>query len=76
MPEGRFFLEQKNKFSVGETVEIVKPSGENLTAVVESISDLDGREQESAPHARQELSVKLSRRPEKYDILRKKGVSV
>ena len=76
LPEGRFFLEQKNKFSVGETVEIVKPSGENLTAVVESISDLDGREQESAPHARQELSVKLSRRPEKYDILRKKGVSV
>ncbi len=75
LPGGRFFLEQKNKFSVGETVEIMKPSGENVSAVVEGISDSEGREQESAPHARQSLSVKLSERPERYDILRKKGVS-
>ena len=75
LPGGRFFLEQKNKFSVGETVEIMKPSGENVSAVVVGISDSEGREQESAPHARQSLSVKLSERPERYDILRKKGVS-
>lgn len=72
---GRFFLEQKNKFSVGETIEIMKPSGENVSALVEEISDLEGQKQESAPHARQKLSVKLSRLPEKYDILRKKGIS-
>ncbi|MCI8466181.1 MAG: U32 family peptidase [Lachnospiraceae bacterium] len=75
-PEDRFFLEQKNKFSVGETIEIMKPSGENLSALVEEISDLEGTAQESAPHARQKLLVKLSKKPEKYDILRKKGVSV
>ena len=72
--DGRFFLEQKNKFSVGETVEIMKPSGENVTALVEGIFDLGGRAQESAPHARQELLVGLSRTPEKDDILRKRGV--
>lgn len=71
--EGRFFLEQKNKFSVGETVEIMKPSGENLEVLVEEICDEEGKRQESAPHARQRLMVKLSHIPEKYDILRKKG---
>ncbi|MCI8549270.1 MAG: U32 family peptidase [Lachnospiraceae bacterium] len=71
----RFFLEQKNKFSVGETIEIMKPSGENQEALVEGIFDLEGRPQESAPHARQHLQIKLSHMPEKYDILRKKGIS-
>ena len=71
--EGRFFLEQKNKFSVGETVEIMKPSGENMEVLVEEICDEEGNRQESAPHARQRLMVKLSHIPEKYDILRKKG---
>ncbi len=72
--EGRFSLEQKNKFSVGETVEIMKPSGENVQALVEGIFDEEGNPQESAPHAGQKLSVKLSHLPEKYDILRKKGI--
>ena len=53
----------------------MKPSGEDVPAVVEGIFDLDGRAQESAPHARQELLVRLSGMPEKGDILRKKGVS-
>ncbi len=70
---GRFSLIQKNKFSLGETVEIMKPSGENTEAVVEAILDEQGNPQESAPHAGQRLSVKLSRSPEKYDILRKRS---
>ena len=37
------------------------------------LHDEEGRPQESAPHARQKLMVKLSHIPEKYDILRKKG---
>ncbi len=75
LSRNRFFLEQKNKFSVGETIEIMKPSGENQKALVEGIFDLEGRPQESAPHARQHLQIKLSHSPEKYDILRKKGIS-
>ncbi|MCD2491418.1 U32 family peptidase [Lacrimispora sp. NSJ-141] len=72
--EGRFFMEQKNKFSLGEIIEIMKPSGENLEVQVEGIFDEDGGPQESAPHARQKLMVKLSHIPEKYDILRKRAV--
>ena len=75
LSDGRFSLEQKNKFSVGETIEIMKPSGENIETLVEGIFDEEGNSQESAPHARQRLQIKLSHSPEKYDILRKKGVS-
>lgn len=32
-------MEQKNKFSVGETVEIMKPDGRNMETVVRGIYD-------------------------------------
>ena len=35
----RFRIEQKNKFSVGETIEIMKPDGRNVQALVKSICD-------------------------------------
>lgn len=71
--EDLFSLEQKNKFSVGEIIEIMKPNGENIETEVLGIFDMEGNAQESAPHAKQQLKVRLSVRPERYDILRKKG---
>ena len=68
---GVFDLEQKNKFSVGEIIEIMKPDGRNLEVVVKSIWDLEGNEQESAPHARQALKVKLRDIPDEMDLLRR-----
>ena len=64
-------IEQKNKFSVGETIEIMKPDGRNIETVVEGIWDLEGNEQESAPHARQALKVKLRDIPDEMDLLRR-----
>lgn len=72
-PDGRVRIEQKNKFSVGETVEVMKPDGRNLQAVVRSIRDESGAEQESAPHPKQILWVDLGIEAEEYDIIRKKG---
>lgn len=70
--EGSCYLEQKNKFSVGEQIEIMKPDGRNLSAEVLEIADAEtGVLQESCPHARQRLRVKLSVCPEQYDLLRK-----
>ena len=69
---GLFRLEQKNKFSVGETIEIMKPSGENIETVVEAIFDEEGNPQESAPHARQIIDVRSSVLPQPFDILRRK----
>ena len=65
-------IEQKNKFTVGETIEIMKPNGDNLEVKVMRIVNEDGEEQESAPHTKQILKVTLSQRCDQYDILRRR----
>ena len=62
---------QRNKFSVGETIEIMKPDGSNVEAKVLRILNEDGEEQESAPHSKQVLHVELSETPAQYDLLRR-----
>ncbi len=69
--DGYFRLEQRNKFAVGEKIEIMKPDGRNLAARVLSIRDENGTEMESAPHAKQKLLVRLDVSPEPFDILRR-----
>ena len=69
--EGLYRIEQRNKFSVGEVIEIMKPDGQNVEATVEKIIDEDGNEQESAPHPKQVLYVALSADASVYDILRR-----
>lgn len=73
--QGRCRIEQRNKFSVGETIEIMKSDGSNVEAIVEGIQDMEGNAQESAPHPRQALWVKLSVCPEPMDILRQAAPS-
>lgn len=70
--DGLCRLEQRNKFSVGETVEIMKPDGRNIETRVKRIFNEEGKEQESAPHSKQILWTELGETPEKYDILRRK----
>ena len=65
--------EQKNKFSVGETIEIMKPDGRNIEAEVLRILDGEGCAMESAPHPKQELHIEMTACPEPWDILRKKN---
>lgn len=69
---GLYRIEQRNKFSVGETIEVMKPDGTNVEAVVRKIADGRGREQESAPHPKQVLYIDLGIKLNKYDILRRK----
>lgn len=66
-------IEQRNKFSLGETVEIMKPDGTNRETRVMSIVNEDGEEMESAPHPQQKLRVTLDAPAAPYDILRKKA---
>jgi len=68
-------IEQKNKFSVGETIEVMKPDGRNIEAVVRAITDEEGAALESAPHPRQILYVDPGARTEPFDILRRREVS-
>lgn len=69
--DGMYRIEQRNKFSVGEQIEIMKPNGENVTVRVQRITDEDGAELESAPHPKQVLYVDLGVRADLYDILRR-----
>ncbi len=64
-------LEQRNKFSVGEQIEIMKPGGEDQKARVLDIRDENGNSMKSASHAKQKLFVKLSEKPCEHDILRR-----
>ncbi len=70
--EGMYEIEQRNKFSVGETIEVMKPDGTNLLVDVKAIKDEDGNSMESAPHPKQKLYIDLGTKLDKYDILRRK----
>ena len=69
--KGRCRLEQKNKFSVGENLELMKPDGRNIPVTVRGIWDEEGNPQDSCPHARQVIDVDLGMVPEPFDILRR-----
>lgn len=66
-------IEQRNKFSVGEQIEIMKPDGTNLLTEVLAMYDGALTQVESCPHSKQEIWLKLSVMPQCYDILRKRG---
>ncbi len=72
--DGLYRIEQKNKFSVGEQIEIMKPDGRDILVTVKQILNEDGEPQESAPHPQQILYVDLEGKAEKYDILRREEV--
>ena len=63
-------IEQKNKFSVGDEIEVMKPDGCDLKVVVRGMYDAAGNAVESAPHPRQELYLDLGVETDLYDILR------
>lgn len=70
--DGMYRIEQRNKFSVGEEIEVMKPNGENVPVTVKRILTEEGIEQESAPHPKQVLYVDLGMPVSRYDILRRK----
>ena len=69
---GLYELEQRNKFSVGEEIEIMKPDGRNLKVTVKKITDEEGTELESCPHPKQKIYADFGTDLELNDILRRK----
>ena len=63
-------IEQRNKFCAGDEIEIMKPSGINVSVKVLHMYNEEGEEVESCPHSKQMIDVELSQVPEQYDILR------
>ncbi len=70
LPDGGIIIEQTNKFSVGDEIEILKPNCESEKVKVLGINDaLTGEAQESCPHSKQKLIIHLSKTPEVYELL-------
>ena len=70
--KSRYAIEQRNKFSVGEEIEVMKPDGENVCVTVKGIWDDEGNQMESAPHPKQKLWIDLGVELDRFDILRRK----
>lgn len=70
--EGYTLVEQRNKFSVGDTIEIFGPKTPFYEEVIKEILNEDGESIESAPHPQQKLRIRFDRNPGKDFILRKK----
>lgn len=70
--DGLYRIEQRNKFSVGETIEVMRANGDNIPVTVQRIVDEEGNDMTSAPHPKQVLYIDLGETLQKYDILRRK----
>ncbi len=56
---GRACFRQKNKFSVGDRIEIMRKNGSNTAAEVCAIENDEGMSMQSAPHPQERLHVEL-----------------
>lgn len=65
-------VEQRNKFSVGETVEIFGPYSPYYEEVITEMYDEEGNAVESAPHPQQKLKIRFKRTPGEGFIMRKR----
>ena len=71
--DGLARIEQRNKFSVGNSIEIMKPDGANVPVRVEAMYNELGEAVENCPHPRQLLWIQLSSEAAQYDLLRIKA---
>lgn len=70
--DGVAVLEQKNKFCVGDEIEVMKPSGENVTMVVTEMYNDRGETVRSCPHPKERITIRMDKEIAAGDILRKK----
>ena len=69
--DGFAYLEQKNKFSVGDELEALNNDFTNIRLKVLEMYDAEtGEKIESCPHSKQKLKVKFDRIIKKGDVLR------
>ena len=66
----QFHLVQKNKFCVGDRIEVMGFDGDDREVTVLAITDKTGRPQESAPHAGQQITVTVTGGVREGEVLR------
>ncbi|MCL2409238.1 MAG: U32 family peptidase [Oscillospiraceae bacterium] len=68
---GNAVLTQRNKFSLGDELELLTPMDEPVKFIAEDLRDSNGSELQSAPHPMMRLQLKLPIEAPKYSILRR-----
>ena len=63
-------VEQRGKFSIGETLEFLCADRPNFTQVINEMTDEEGNPVASAPHAQQIIKIKVDKPVSELDILR------
>ncbi len=64
-------VEQRNKFSVGEIIEVMPAKGNSFSMKVENMWNEQGEKILSAPHPQQILKVQFDRPVKEFDMMRK-----
>lgn len=64
------YVEQRNNFKIGQTIEVFSPNKKPFTFKVNEIYNKDGFLVDVARHPQEKLKIKLHEEVEKYDILR------
>lgn len=64
-------IEQRNKMSLGEEIEIIGPHKKMFSQTIENMWDEEGQEIQSAPHPQQIVKMKMKQEVSKYDIIRR-----
>ena len=73
---GMATVEQRNKFSVGDTVEIFGPDIRHFDATITQMLDHKGQAIESAPHAQQIIQIKVPQPVKPWYLIRKQREDV
>ena len=71
--DGRLLICQKNKFAVGDELEILSPSEKDITFTVQSLTTTEGEVVLDAPHSQQLLWIPCPHPLHPMAILRKKN---
>ena len=71
--EGGLYVEQKNKFRVGDVLEAIRPDGTTLPFTVDGLKDAEGSRRPDAPHPGEKLYVISDAPLRAGDLLRKEN---
>ncbi len=63
-------IEQRGKFEVGQTVEFFQPHGKTFSQIINFMTDIEGNEISSAPHAQQLVKMKVDAPVEIWSLMR------
>ena len=69
--KGLAWVEQRNHFKLGQTVEFLQPKGHLVRYTIDRIVGEDGQELDAARHAQQFVGLAVPERLEPYSMMRR-----